>query len=286
MCRFIAYIGNPITLDELILKPENSLIRQSYHAREMAEPLNGDGFGIGWYDKQIRETPALFRWITPAWSNQNLLHNAPMLRTSCLVAHIRAATEGFVSELNTHPFLFRQYLFMHNGGIRSFKKIKRALINRLPEDIYLWIKGQTDSEHICALLMANIRTHANEDLATVDQLADAFQETFNQLEEIKREHGIDEVSNYNMVLTDGIRMVATRYSSAPEKEIRTLYYAMGERFECEEGVCRIVREKIGGKTILIVSEKLTDIEEDWQEVPQNHIMMVDWKRNVFVRELS
>ena len=49
MCRFIAYLGKPITADELLLKPVNSLVHQSYSAGEMSEILNGDGFGLGWY---------------------------------------------------------------------------------------------------------------------------------------------------------------------------------------------------------------------------------------------
>lgn len=52
MCRFVAYLGEPILAEDLITKPINSLIHQSYHAKEMAEPLNGDGFGMGWYDKK------------------------------------------------------------------------------------------------------------------------------------------------------------------------------------------------------------------------------------------
>ena len=78
MCRFIAYLGKPIMADELLLKPANSLVHQSYHAGEMPEMLNGDGFGVGWYVHSIVERPGLFRAITPAWSNRNLHYNAPL----------------------------------------------------------------------------------------------------------------------------------------------------------------------------------------------------------------
>ena len=86
MCRFVAYIGSPIIIDELLIKPENSLVNQSYDAEEMSQPLNGDGFGLGWYRKQIRPSPGLFRSITPAWNNQNLIYNASLLKTNCLFA--------------------------------------------------------------------------------------------------------------------------------------------------------------------------------------------------------
>ena len=63
MCRFIAYLGKPIMADELLLKPANSLVHQSYSAGEMPEILNGDGFGVGWYAHSISERPGLFREI-------------------------------------------------------------------------------------------------------------------------------------------------------------------------------------------------------------------------------
>lgn len=57
--------------------------------------------------------------------------NAGIIESDCFLAHIRAATEGGVSLDNSHPFRYKQYLLMHNGGIRNFVKIKRDLINRL-----------------------------------------------------------------------------------------------------------------------------------------------------------
>ena len=72
MCRFVGYIGSKILLADLITRPENSLIRQSYKARERLEPLNGDGFGIGWYVPDITIEPGVFKSIAPAWSNRNL----------------------------------------------------------------------------------------------------------------------------------------------------------------------------------------------------------------------
>ena len=48
MCRFLAYRGSDMFMSDLITQSEQSLIRQSYKARERAEQLNGDGFGVGW----------------------------------------------------------------------------------------------------------------------------------------------------------------------------------------------------------------------------------------------
>jgi glutamine amidotransferase len=70
MCRFLAYVGEPIFLADLVCAPTHSLIHQSMHADEGKTPTNGDGFGLGWYAE--REEPGLHREIRPAWSDENL----------------------------------------------------------------------------------------------------------------------------------------------------------------------------------------------------------------------
>jgi len=60
MCRFLAYIGAPIVMDHILYQPKHSLINQSVNAKELDEPLNGDGFGIGWYMPDLNPDPAVF----------------------------------------------------------------------------------------------------------------------------------------------------------------------------------------------------------------------------------
>jgi len=125
MCRFVCYRGPEILLADLLYKPTNSLIRQSFHAKERTEPLNGDGFGVGWYAPQISSTPCVFASLTPAWSNQNLRQISEHVKSGCFFAHVRAASPGMpVSEANYHPFQYGRFLWMHNGGIRDFWRIK------------------------------------------------------------------------------------------------------------------------------------------------------------------
>ncbi|MGZ4613246.1 MAG: class II glutamine amidotransferase, partial [Kineosporiaceae bacterium] len=70
MCRWLAYTGSPVLLEELLYKPQHSLIVQSMRSTLGAEPTNGDGFGIGWYGD--RPTPGVFRSTEPAWNDRNL----------------------------------------------------------------------------------------------------------------------------------------------------------------------------------------------------------------------
>ena len=144
MCRWLAYTGSPVFLDEIILKPEHSLIDQSLSARSGATTTNGDGFGIGWYG--AKETPGLYRSFRPAWTDRNLRNLAEQIESSLFIAHIRAATGTAVQQTNCHPFRFGKWLFAHNGVIREFTKLKRDLICEVSPELFPHIEGTTDSE--------------------------------------------------------------------------------------------------------------------------------------------
>lgn len=278
MCRFVAYLGEPILAEDLITKPQNSLIHQSYHAKEMSEPLNGDGFGLGWYAKKIRKEPGLYKSITPAWNDQNLKVNAGIIKSNCLMAHIRAATEGEVALQNNHPFRHRQYLMMHNGGIPGFKEIKRDMVNLLSNHFYQWIFGATDSEHIFALYMqtvADLSKGKQGDELPLKFLAECFAKTFGQIETLKAKRGLETISVYNMVITDGSRMIATRYSTDPDNESRTLYYARGKKYVCEGNVCQMLPDNGSNHSILVASEKLDEFIEEWVPVADNKVLLIE-----------
>ena len=70
MCRWLAYSGSPILMEELLLKPAHSLIDQSLHSRLGATTTNGDGFGMGWYG--VGDTPGVYHSVEPAWNDRNL----------------------------------------------------------------------------------------------------------------------------------------------------------------------------------------------------------------------
>ena len=288
MCRFVAYLGKPIFADELIMKPRNSLMKQSYHALEAEITVNGDGFGLGWYNHARRDEPALYRSIRPAWNDENLSYNAPMIYTNCLFAHIRAATQGGVSIHNSHPFQYKQYLMMQNGGILEFKKIKRRMINLLDEEVFNWIDGQTDTQYIFALFITLAeRRRKDKGKLNFDELHSCLNETFAIIEDLKKEVGVDAPSIYNLVLTDGKAMIATRYSTKPEVETRSLHLAMNAQcYICEEGNLTLKDQEEEKEGVLISSEVLTDNRELWTSVPENHFIMVEEDLTVRLKELD
>ena len=283
MCRFLGYVGSDILLADLISRPENSLIRQSYHARERPEPLNGDGFGVGWYTPEITEEPCVFTAINPAWSNRNLLNLIEHTKSRCFFAHIRAASPGMrVSEVNCHPFQHGRFLWMHNGTIEGFDLIKRRLRHTLPDDIYRMIDGTTDSEHAFAVFLNLFGERLEK--ASASDLADGLVKTVWQLEGWAADAGITKPSIYNFAVTDGQNVATIRYVSDPTIEPISLYFSRRCKNHCSHEEPEILSDccrEEGG--IIISSERLTEENGVWTRVAPNHVVTVDGKLNVKVR---
>jgi glutamine amidotransferase len=275
MCRFVLYMGPPVTLDLLTTRPEHSIIRQSFKARLREEPLNGDGFGIAWYVPDISSEPALFRSVQPAWNNVNLLHLARVSRSPAILAHVRAATGFAVSEPNCHPFNAGRFAFMHNGSVAEFRKLKRKLIGELSDDSFLWIHGTTDSEHLFALFRDHFAKHA--DRPPMDAMEAAMRETIDDVERLTAGVGAARRSLLNMAVSDGERAVVSRHATLGEPA-PSLWLRTGVQYVCHEGACRMLD---GGptETVIVASEPLTD-EPGWREVPQQHLVLIDADRRV------
>jgi len=273
MCRLAAYLGPEIFISSLVTEPRHSIIHQSYHSKEREEPLNGDGFGISWFAPQICESPAVFKEVSPAWNNQNLKNIARVTKSSCIFAHVRAATVGGqVSRSNCHPFSWKRYAFMHNGTVYGFDKIRRRLCESLSDEAYNIISGRTDSEHIFALFADQIKGKENPSAFDIGQ---SLIGAIKKIEEFKQKAGIEKPSTLNLVVSDGHSLIATRYVSKGENS-NSLYFFKGESFSCKDGICQI---KKGSNSFLIASEPLSESQE-WESVLNNNFVVVDQNMNV------
>jgi len=284
MCRLLAYMGTPIVIDKILYQPKNSLVNQSINAREIEEPLNGDGFGIGWYVPEVNYEPVTFVSVNPAWSNRNLKNLAPKIKTGCLVAHVRAASVGEVSESNCHPFQYKNLLMMHNGGVENFGLIKRKIREPLTDELYNWIKGQTDSEHIFAYLLNHLLKDPKKAISH-ETVIEAFEKTFTDLKKMMAEAGIKDAAYLNMCVTNGLFLVAARYVTDPKEEPLTLYHSEGGRYVVEDGISQMVAPEDDDHAVLVVSEKLTD-DPNWTLIPPNHFVIVEHTLNVKVRPIK
>lgn len=280
MCRLVAYLGEPILLDELLYRPKNSLILQSHKAREREEPLNGDGFGVGWYYPEISPTPAVFRSITPAWSNLNLQSIARRTRSGCLFSHVRAATHNSrVLEVNCHPFTFGSFLWMHNGHIGGFPLLKRKIVNLLSEERYMAIQGSTDTEHAFALFLDHLRIAEN---ASPFEMKTALLQMLKTLEKLSMDNKIAEPSFLNICVTNGNEIVAMRYVSDPTLSAHSLYWSEEGKYTVNvSGTPQLVDTVSSEKGIIISSERLTEREKDWNSIPPNNLVTID--RNLSIK---
>jgi ergothioneine biosynthesis protein EgtC len=273
MCRFLAYKGRGMFMSDLLLKAEQSLIMQSYKAKEREEPLNGDGFGVGWYAPEIDPTPCVYTSIQPAWSNRNLFRLSEKIQSTCFFAHVRAASKGaYVSEFNCHPFQYQQFLWMHNGKIADFPRIKRALRETLDDEYYNLIQGTTDSEHAFAVFLNQLSAHITD--YSIDNLRDALVSTLYQINHWQERAGISEHSHLNFAVSDGQNILVSRYVSKPDIEPPTLYISSGERIEVHEGKYRMAPTQQHPNAVIIASEPLTAVRSDWHAVKRNHLVIV------------
>jgi ergothioneine biosynthesis protein EgtC len=282
MCRFVAYLGPPVTIGSLVTEPSHSLIHQSYRSAERKEPLNGDGFGLAWYVPELSELPAVYRSISPAWSNRNLRNLARVTRSACIFAHVRAASPGMpVVETNCHPFSNGKYSFMHNGRVGGFHLLRRQILNRLSDHVFQSIIGSTDSEHVFALFREHVEREGDGDpLATIVRaLQAAIRDVFLL---VKKNEPPEDFCTLNLAVADGKRAVISRCSSrVNDGHAETLYYHIGKRYVCKDGDSRLVDVEYGRGAVLVSSEALSP-DPGWKPVPINHMLVVDADQQVTV----
>jgi glutamine amidotransferase len=237
MCRWIAYRGEPILMEQLVAAPDHSLIFQSQHALESRASTNGDGFGVGWFGE--RAEPGLYREIRPAWSDENLRSICAQVRSRLFFAHVRASTGTASTRANCHPFVRGQRMFMHNGQIGDYGLIKRRLEDLIPDGIYASRDGTTDSE---AIFLA---AHA---YGLEDDPVGAIGRTLARIKAMMDEAGARDPLRFTAALTDGRDLYAFRYAS--DDEPPSLYWQRRD------------------DALIVVSEPLDGDRPRWHEVPK------------------
>jgi glutamine amidotransferase len=256
MCRWLAYSGSPVRLEELLLKPTHSLIDQSLHSKLGAETTNGDGFGVGWYG--VGDTPGVFRSVEPAWNDRNLRDLAAHIESPLVFAHIRASSGSPIQQTNCHPFRHGRWLWMHNGLVRDFHEVKRDLVLAVDPSLYAEIEGSTDSEVFFFLALT---------LGLEDDPPSAVARAVGLIEETGRRHGVEHPIQMTVATTDGTRLWAFRYSS--EGVSRSLFFSTDVRRLREQHPELPVLQLVSDESRLVVSEPLGDVADAWNEVPES-----------------
>lgn len=273
MCRWLAYSGSPILLEELLYKPVHSLIDQSQHSRMGVETTNGDGFGVGWYGldeapslpgTRRSDEPVLFRGVGPAWGDLNLRELARSTSSGMFLAHIRASTGTPVQQSNCHPFRHGRWLWVHNGAIRDFSTLKRDLVMAVDPDLYPFMAGSTDSEVMFFLALT---------FGLQEDTVGAVERMAGFVEAVGRAHGVDEPMQMTVATTDGERLWGFRYSSIGQS--RTLYVSTAVNTLRQMYPENPAFADLDDESRVVVSEPLGDLKGVWNPVPESSFGIVE-----------
>lgn len=143
MCRLFGMSGGQqrVRATFWLLEAPDSLSRQSRR-----EP---DGTGLGCYDEQGRAE--VFKAPLAAYEDRQFAQEAREVCSRTFIAHVRYASTGKLTEVNTHPFEQQGRLFAHNGVIEDLPALEHELGPAMQ-----WVHGQTDSERFFALITRQI----------------------------------------------------------------------------------------------------------------------------------
>ena len=146
MCRlFGLHAGStPVRATFWLLDAPDSLSEQSRR-----EP---DGAGIGSFDAdggaRVSKRPLA------AWEDHAFAREARQLLSTTFLAHVRYASTGAHTMVNTHPFEQDGRLFAHNGAFHGLDRLDARLAELGVAEL---VQGQTDSERLFALITAESR---------------------------------------------------------------------------------------------------------------------------------
>jgi len=261
MCRWMAWFGQPMLLEELIFNTKHGIVDQSLHAREGAEPTNGDGFGLGWYG--LGDRAGLYHSVSPAWSDPNLRELAAHIASPLFLVHIRAAIGSPVQQTNCHPFRHGRWLFVHNGYLGGFQQVRRELMLALDPELFLEVRGSTDTELVFHLALG---------LGLAQDPLGALERTVGLIESVAAAHGIEDAVQGTFGITDGTSLYAARYAtSGPPRSL----YVSADVDTIRQLHPEIERlQRLGPDDRIVVSEPIADLPGAWEPVRENTALIV------------
>ena len=261
MCRWLGYFGGPVRPEEMLYDAAHSLVHQSQRSIMYENGVNGDGFGIGWYGR--REQPGVYHEEAPAWSDRNLREICANVESGLFLAHVRAATGTPVQKTNCHPFRYGRWIFVHNGFIADYQRVRRELLFAVDPELFPNILGTTDSELLFHLALT---------FGLDDDPIGALERMAGFVEATCAAHGIEQPLQMTVGLSDGERLYAARYASGPV--VNSLFVSG------DVGALRALypeRERLqqfDPETRLVVSEPLVELPGAWHEVPVASALVV------------
>jgi glutamine amidotransferase len=267
MCRLYGFRATELTKVECTLAyAQNNLLHQS--RGDLRGETHPDGWGIAHYEDGV---PSVERRATAAYETLDFSRVAERTYARTVVAHVRRATVGRGSLVNTHPFVVGRWSFAHNGTVRGFDVVGPRMAREVPPDLLARRRGITDSELAFLWLLGRLRDGGAslDDALSAEYVAEVLARGVCVLEGYCRDAGADRPAQLNFVLTDGHVLCASRWR-------HSLYLLMRHGVQdCE--ICGIphVRHHEGAdyRAAVIASEPIT--HEAWEAVHEGTVVALD-----------
>lgn len=287
MCRMLGYIGAPVLLDHLVVRPDNALLNQTTDAQLLAM-LNLAGFGLAAWNDGLNDPhlPLTYHSTNVAVFDANLRALAARLPVRALVAHLRGVPldgSATINQQSLHPFHLAgsPLVLAHNGDLADFGAMRASLWPHIRPEIARRMTALTDSAFLHALLLSNVDDPAGP--FTADQIFRAITAALSVIRRVRADHGIARSSSVNLVVSDGRALVATRFTfdfgrfeRPPFQggiEFLSQWFTIGERYDLADGEWKMTGGR--GAGTLVASEPLTRDVSTWVEVPEYGALLVD-----------
>lgn len=153
MCRFYAFRASEQTKVECtLIHAQNALLHQS--RRDKTGKTHPDGWGMAYY---IDSKPELVRREFSAFEDLHFAETAERIYSETVVAHVRRATVGKASLVNTHPFSLGVWTFAHNGTVWGFEELEERIVVETDPQFSSHRRGTTDSEASFLWLLSRMK---------------------------------------------------------------------------------------------------------------------------------
>lgn len=264
MCRLFGFRSVlQSQVHDSLARADNALAAQSVR--------HPDGWGVAYY---VSGSPHIIKSAGRA-EGDRLFHRVSGIVTSqTVLAHIRKATQGERSTLNSHPFQYGRWVMAHNGDVPDFQEGREELVQRIAPVFRRFLLGDTDSEVIFHLFLS--RLSARVDLhrrgTPMDAVAGALEETVAEVRELFDTP--EQRSLLTLMVTDGELLLA--YQGGKELHWSTWKERCGERDACPHfsPECE-APTRSGYINHLLVSSEPLQGSNQWQEMSEGEIVAVD-----------
>ena len=312
MCRVLAYIGPEVPLENLLLKPENSLINQTLDPEAHPQlQLAGWGFGI-WSEHLLHpEKPLIYRRPSAAFYDDNVEGVIPGLQASTLLAHVRAADYNaavVLADENCHPFSYQgtPWIVAQNGDLPNWILLQRELLRHCKDTYLEQMRGTTDTEFLYVLLLSLIEDNSDEGVQR------AFEEMLGHIVQAMKDLDLVALTKLKMALVSPNRIIGVNFGSGHQGEtdpagdwrelrksgpgtddfalsmlLEPMYLMAGRHVQDDDTsqgfeACSVEE----ATSVMFASEPLTEGDDDWAHVEFGEIVFLEKKGESITKSVS